>query len=150
MRQRLSGSLQHADDCLVGPDSHFLRDLRSVYIGAYRVKGDARLRVSHLGFKERRHQGGSHLLERMPSLLVTDALHGFRDLVQVTFQGGLQQGGLVGEILIKSSDRHAGSQRHLGRREPLLSRLEQNLNSRFENRVYARRRTGLNRRFTRF
>ena len=49
-----------------------------------------------------------------------------------------------------SGSSSSGSMCDLSRSERFLSHLEQNLNSRFENRVYARDRTGLNRRFTRF
>ena len=83
--------------------------------------------ATRLGFEECRHEGRGHLLERMPFLLVTDEFKGFCDLVHVTFQGRFQQGALIGEVLIKSSDRHAGSQRHLGRSQPFLTHLEQNL-----------------------
>ncbi len=33
-------------------DLHFLHDLRSVYVGAYGVEGDTRLRIIHLGLEE--------------------------------------------------------------------------------------------------
>ena len=87
--------------------------------------------------------------ERVPLLLLADSFDGFRDLVQVTFQGSLQKRALVGEVLIQGPDRHAGSRRHPGRGQPLLSDIEQNLNGRFENRVHAGGRTRLNGRFTR-
>jgi len=84
----LAGGLQHADNGLVGSDSHFLHDLLSVYVGAYGIESDARLRVPHLGFEKCRHESGRHLLESTTLLFVTDEFHGCRDLVHVTFQGG--------------------------------------------------------------
>jgi len=98
-------TLQHSDNRLVGLDSHFLHDLRSVYLGACRVKSDTRIRILHLGFDECRHERGRRLLERIPFLSVTDEFNGLCDLVHVMLQCGFQQGAFVGKALIKSSDR---------------------------------------------
>jgi hypothetical protein len=46
------------------------------------------IRSNKAWFEERRQERGSHLLERMPLLLVTDEFNAFHDLVHVMFQGG--------------------------------------------------------------
>src|SRR5215471_14053416 len=64
-------------------------------------------------------------------------------------ESGLQERPFVGEILIQGSDRDSGPHGDLGRGQPLLAGVSQNLNSGFEKRVHAGGGTRLDRRFTR-
>jgi len=86
---RFAGALQHPDDCLIEPDSHLLHDLRSVHVGAYRIKSDTRLRIPHLGLKKRRDESSYHLTEWFSLLFLANEFYSFSELNEVTFQGSL-------------------------------------------------------------
>ena len=52
------------------------------------------------------------LRESIALALPADPFNRLRDLIEMPFQGRLQEGALVREILIQGSDRHAGPQRN--------------------------------------
>jgi hypothetical protein len=143
------GGCQHPDDRRVRPALHLSHDLRPVHIGAYGVQSYTGLRVFHLGFKKRVNESSHHLPERSALLLLAGEFDCSGDLGEVTCEDSLEERAFVWEVLIQGSDRHAGSQGDFGSGQRLLSDLEQNLKSRFENRVHACCGTRLNRRFTR-
>jgi hypothetical protein len=147
-RQWLAGGRQHCHNRFAKPHPHLLRDLRSVYIGAYGVESGTRLRIRHLGFKKRRNESRRHVLKSVSLLLPAGSFHRLCNLIEMTSQHSLQQRALVRKVLIQGSDRHAGSRCDSCRGQPLLSNTEQNLNGCFENGVHACGRTRLNRRFT--
>src|SRR5579859_4282634 len=64
-------------------------------------------------------------------------------------QDSLQKCFLVGEILVECSNGDASPARHSCGRQLFLSHIAQNLNSGFQNRVYAGSRTSLNGQFAR-
>jgi hypothetical protein len=55
----------------------------------------------------------------------------------MTLQRSLQESTFIGKVLIQGSNRYSCSLRYSCRGQPFLSHAKQNLNSRFENRVYA-------------
>ena len=119
-REHLAGGGQHCNNGLIGPYTHLLRDLRSVHVGAYGVESDTGFGIPHLGIEECVDESCRHVLERLPFLLPADSFHRLRNFVEVTFQDGLQERALVGEVLIQGSDRDTGSQCHPGRGQPFL------------------------------
>jgi hypothetical protein len=88
-RERLAGSREHADDGLMEPGSHLLRDFRSVPFGAYGVESNTGLRVPHFGLKERGDESSRHFAKRFTRLFRANVFDSFLDPSEMTFQGGL-------------------------------------------------------------
>ena len=128
-------------------DAHLLRDFRSVDVGADGVKSDTGLGVAHFGLEKCGDEGGGHLAEGFTLLLPAGAFDSFGDFGKVAFQGGLQEGAFVGEVLVQGADGDASAQSDPGSGEPLFSDPEQNLNRGLENGFHAGSRTGLYGRF---
>jgi hypothetical protein len=122
------GAGQHIDDGAGAADAHLLADFRAVNVGADRVEGCGGFGVAHLGREECGDQSGDHISQRLALLLEADALDFAGDEFEMTAEGGLQQGALVGEVLVKGADGDSGARGDKGGGETLLAVAQQNLN----------------------
>ncbi len=147
-RERLRGGRQHSRNCPVRSYRHLSGHLCPIDIRADGVKRDTRLCISHFGGKKRADESRRHPRKSTALLLPADSFDRLRNFIKVAFQCRLEERTLIGKVLIQSPDGHSGPQRDSGGGQPFFSNAEQNLNSRFENRVHARSRTCLDRRFT--
>ena len=126
------------------PVPHLLRDLKAIDVGGDRIQGHAGLAVLYLGCQELVCQRDPHGGHRFAAFLLA-RLEDRRDhVVEVTPQRRLQQGTLVGEVLVQGADRNAGALGNARRRQSLLAYLEQNLKCRFQHGVDTGGRTRLN------
>jgi hypothetical protein len=62
-----------------------LGDFRPVYVGAYGIQSDTRLRIPHLGFQKCVDESSHHLTERSTVLLPAHEFDGFGHLGEVPF-----------------------------------------------------------------
>ena len=101
--------------------------MAAVDVGAHGVERRAGLDVVHLGFKVGEDEGGAHVEEAIALMFCADGFDGAADLVHVKAEAGLQEGALVGEVLIEGADGDAGTRGDAGGGEAFFTDGGQNL-----------------------
>ena len=147
VREGLRGGLEHGGDGAPAAVAHLAGDAGAVEVGADGVEGDAGAGVSHLRGQKGGDEGGGHAGKGLGGLFAADALDGLGDIVEVMAHGGLQEGALVGEVLVEGADRDAGARGDAGGGEALLADVAKNLNGGLEKGVDAGRGACLDGRF---
>jgi len=122
----------------------------AVDVGAYGVEGCAGFDALHLGGEEGEDEGGAHVEEAFGLVLRADCFDGGADLVHVAAEGCLEEGALVGEVLVEGADGDAGACGDAGGGEALFTDRGQNLKGGLENGVDRGVGTGLDRGFAGF
>ncbi len=110
-------------------------DLCALQIGAHGVECAAFLQVTHLDGEEGQGERFGHLFRRLSALREADLLHLGEDFFHVESEGGAEQGGLVGEVLVERSNGNAGACGDAGGGQFFLADAQQNLNSGLEDGV---------------
>lgn len=103
------GGGEEIDDGAAGALAGGLGDSGAIDIGADRVQGCAGFDVLHLGSEEGEDEGGAHVEEALGLLLRADCFDGGADLVHVSAEACLQEGALIGEVLVEGADGDAGT-----------------------------------------
>ena len=104
-----SGGGEEIDDGAAGALAGGFGDGGAVDVGAYGVEGGAGFDVLHFGFKVGEDEGGAHAEEALRLLSRADGFDGAADVVHVTAEGGLEEGALVGEVLVEGADGDSGA-----------------------------------------
>jgi len=81
----------------------------SVDVGAYGVERGAGFDVLHFGGEVGVDEGRAHVEEAVTGVLGADGFDGAADLFHVMAEAGLQQGALVGEVLVERADGDSGA-----------------------------------------
>ncbi len=130
-------------------DAEIFDDAEAVDVGGDGVEGEADGGVGHLGAEEGVGDGRDHVAERLAAMGGAGGFHGVADGGEVAAECGLEQRGLVGEVLVEGADGDSGTVGDAGGGEALLADGDENLKRGFEDGFDSGRGAGLDRLFAR-
>ena len=129
------GGGEEVDDGAAGALAGGLGDGGAVDVGADGIEGGAGFDVLHLGCEVGEDEGGAHVEEALRLLLRADGFDRSADVVHVTAEGGLEEGALVGEVLVEGADGDSGAGGDAGGGEALFADGDENLKGGLQNGV---------------
>ena len=86
-----------------------LGDRSAVDVGAHGVEGCAGFDALHLRGEVGEDKRRAHVQEAFALVSLADGFDGAADLVHVDAEAGLEEGALVGEVLVEGADGDAGA-----------------------------------------
>ena len=92
-------------------------------------------------------EGGAHVEEAVALMLRGDGFDGAADVVHVAAEGGLEEGALVGEVLVEGADGDSGAGGDSGGGEAFFADGGENLKSGLEDGLDGKVGAGLEGRF---